>query len=69
MIALKSNTGGSSFQVYNDGKPIGHIRMQRGLTGEKYLASIERNGQEESNGKEYDSPNDALKWIEKQITV
>ncbi|HHO75613.1 MAG TPA: hypothetical protein ENN05_04180 [Deltaproteobacteria bacterium] len=69
MITLKSNTGGSSFHVYNDGEPIGHIRTLRGLTGEKYLASIERDGRRETCGKEYDSPDAALEWIKNQITA
>jgi len=69
MIALTSNNGGSSFHAYNDGELIGHIRVQRGLTGEKYLASVDRDGEEESAGKEFDSPDEALKWIEKRLTV
>ncbi|MGD0820888.1 MAG: hypothetical protein ABSA71_09100 [Desulfomonilia bacterium] len=68
MIALKSSTSdGSSFRVYDDEKLLGYIRKQRGLTGDKYLASIDRNGEEESNKKDFDSPDDALQWIEKQI--
>jgi hypothetical protein len=65
MIALKSQDGGSSFQVYDDDKLIGHVRMQKGQTGNRYLASIQRNGQEEINRKEFDSPEDALRWIER----
>jgi|GEM_PF-2443213 hypothetical protein len=68
VIALKSSTSdGSSFRVYDDEKLLGYIRKQRGLTGDKYLASIDRNGEEESNKKDFDSPDDALQWIEKQI--
>jgi hypothetical protein len=67
MIALKSPTSdGSEFLVYDDDNLIGHIRKLKGLTGNRYMASIERNGEEESNGKEYDSPDDALRWIEMQ---
>jgi hypothetical protein len=69
MIALKFHDGGSVFQVYDDDKLIAHIRKQKGLTGDRYLASIHNHGQEESYGKEFDSPDDALRWIEKQITV
>ena len=69
MIALRSTDGDRSFQVYNDEKLIGHIQMQIGLTGEKYLASIDRDGEEVSAGKEFNSPQNALQWIEKQITV
>ena len=66
MIALRSTDGDLSFQVYDDGEPIGHIRMQIGLTGEKYLASFDKNGEENSAEKEFNSPDEALKWIEKQ---
>lgn len=66
MIALNSRDGGSSFQVYDDGELIGHIRKQKGLTGDKYLPSVDKDGEEESAGKEFDSPQDALQWIEKQ---
>lgn len=67
MIALKSYiSDGSSFQVYEDGNLIGHIRRQSSLNGDKYLASIDMNGKEKSNDKAFDSPDDALQWIEKQ---
>ena len=66
MIALRSTDGDRSFQVYDDEELIGHIRMQIGLTGEKYLASFDKDGKEESAGKEFYSPYDALKWIENQ---
>ncbi len=69
MIALKaSNSDGSSFGVYGDDKLIAHIHKQKGLTGDRYLASIHNSGHEESNRKEFDSPDDALRWIENQIT-
>lgn len=64
MIALKSRDGGSSFQVYDDGELLGHINRQKGLTGDKYLALFDRDGEEENTGKEFDSPQDALHWIE-----
>ena len=66
MIALRSTDGDRSFQVYDDDKLIGHIRMQIGLTGEKYLASVDKDGEEEGAEKEFNSPDEALKWIEKQ---
>ena len=70
MIALRSSTSdGASFRVYDDDKLIGHIHKQKGLTGDRYLATIDLDGQEENTGKEFDSPDDALKWIEKQITA
>jgi hypothetical protein len=67
MIALRSSTSdGSSFRVYDDDILIGHINRQRALTGDRYLASIDWNGKEKSNDKAFDSPGDALKWIENQ---
>lgn len=57
--------GISGISDVNDRQRISHIRMRESLSGERYLASIERDGQEESNGKDFDSPDDALKWIEK----
>ena len=65
MIRLKSSiSDGLVFQVYNDNKLIGHIRKLKGLTGYKYMASIEKDGQEEINRKKFDNPDDALYWIE-----
>jgi hypothetical protein len=65
MIALRSTDGDRSFKVYDDDKLIGHIRMQIGLTGEKYIASFDKDGEENSTGKEFNSPQDALQWIKK----
>jgi hypothetical protein len=65
MIRLKSSISDSSvFEVYNDNRLIGHIRKLKGLTGNRYIASIEKNGQEVINRKSFDSPDDALYWIE-----
>lgn len=65
MIALKSSTSdGSSFRVYYDDILIGHIRKLKGLTGDRYMASIDWNGEEKINDKAFDSPDDALRWIE-----
>lgn len=65
MIALKSSTSdGSSFRVYDDDILIGYIHRQSALAGDRYLASIDWNGEEKSDGKQFDSPDDALKWIE-----
>ena len=65
MIRLKSSKSDVSvFQVYNDNKLIGHIRKLKGLRGYKYRASIEKGGQVETSGKEFDNPDDALYWIE-----
>ena len=65
MIALKSRDGGSSFQVYDDGELIGHINKLKRLTGDKSLALVNDGTKEESTGKEFDNPQDALQWLEK----
>ncbi len=66
MIGLRSTDGDRSFQVYDDDMLIGHIQLQSGMTGEKYFASVDKDGEEVTAGKEFNSPNDALKWIENQ---
>ncbi len=65
MIALKSSTSdGSSFRVYDDDILIGYIDRQKSLTGDRYWASLNRDV--ESKGKQFDSPDDALRWIDLQ---
>ena len=67
MIAFKSfKSDGSSFQVYEDDILIGHIRRQSSLNGDKFIAVIDVNGEERSSDKAFDSPDDALQWIERQ---
>ena len=67
MIAFKSfKSDGSSFQVYEDDILIGHIRRQTGLNGDKFNAVIDVNGKEKSSDKAFDSPDEGLKWIERQ---
>ena len=67
MIALKSyKSDGSSFQVYDDDTLIGHIRRQSSLNGDKFIAVIDVDGKEKSSDKAFDSPDDALQWIERQ---
>ena len=67
MIIFKSNkSDGSSFQVYDDDMLIGHIRRQTGLNGDKFIAVIDVNGKEKSSDKVFDSPDEALQWIERQ---
>lgn len=66
MIALKSTSSdGSSFKVYKDDTLIGYIHKSKGLSGDKYQAAIDKSGEEERAEKDFDSPNDALQWIEK----
>jgi len=67
MIAFKSfKSDGSSFQVYEDDKLIGQINRQSSLNGDKFIAVIDVNGKEKSSDKAFDSPDDALQWIERQ---
>ena len=67
MIAFKSHASdGSSFQVYEDNILIGHIRRQSSLNGDKFIAVLNVNGKEKSSDKVFDSPDDALQWIDKQ---
>ena len=67
MIAFKSfKSDGSSFQVYDDGILLGHIRRQSSLNGDKFIAVIDVDGKEKSSDKAFDSPDDALQWIERQ---
>jgi hypothetical protein len=67
MIAFKSfKIDGSSFQVYDDDILIGHIRRQSSLNGDKFIAVLDVNGEERSSDKIFDSPDDALQWIERQ---
>ena len=48
MIALKSTTSdGSEYQVFDDEKLIGHIHLKKGLSGNRYLASIFQEGKEQ----------------------
>ena len=64
MKSFKSD--GSSFQVYDDDTLIGHIRRQSSMNGEKFIAVIDVNGKEKSSDKAFDSPDEALQWIERQ---
>ena len=67
MIALKSYiSDGSSYQVYEDDTLIGHILRQTGLNGDKFIAVIDMDGRQKNSDKAFDSPNEALQWIEEQ---
>jgi len=67
MIALKSYiSDGSSFQVYEDDTLIGHILRQTGPNGDKFIAVIDMNGRQKNSDRAFDSPADALEWIEEQ---
>jgi len=45
---------------------LGHIRRQSSLNGDKFIAVIDVDGKEKSSDKAFDSPDDALQWIERQ---
>jgi hypothetical protein len=67
MISFKSyKSDGSSFQVYDYDILIGHIRRQSGLNGDKFITVDDVDGKEKSRDKAFDSPDDALQWIERQ---
>lgn len=66
MITLKSSTSdGSEFQVYDDDKRIGQIIKTKGPSGDRYLASLDKVGNEKFSDKEFDASHQALQWIEK----
>lgn len=65
MITLKSATSdGSSYQVYDDDKLIGHIIRKRGASGDRYWASLDGDGNGEHSEKEFHASHEALQWIE-----
>jgi hypothetical protein len=67
MIAFRSHASdGSSFLVYENDTLIGHIHRQTGPNGDKFIAVIDMNGEEKSSNKAFNSPDEALQWIEEQ---
>ena len=68
MITLKSSTSdGSSYDVYDEKTLIGHVRLKESLSGNRYLALIYQKGEGKSADKEFDSPQEALQWIERML--
>lgn len=68
MITLKSSTSdGSLFQVYNNNDRIGLIIKKLGPSGDRYLASIDKLGNEGHLEKEFDASHQALRWIEENV--
>jgi hypothetical protein len=66
LITLKYSTNnGFSFQVLEDNQPIGSVSITTRLTCDKYLAMIHGGGEEDCSAKEFDTPHDALYWLEK----
>lgn len=67
MITLKYSTNNRfSFQVLENNHPIGSVRINTGLTCDKYLAMIHGEGNEACRAKEFDTAHDALCWLEKR---
>ena len=67
MITFRSHASdGSSFQVYENDTLIGHIHRQTNFDGDKFIVVIDVNGEEKLSNKAFDSPGDALEWIERQ---
>jgi len=65
MIKLKSSTSdGSFYRVYKDNRLIGNIFKQKGLSGDRYHASIYSNEKDKPFEKIFDASHEALKWIE-----
>jgi hypothetical protein len=67
LITLKYSTNnGFSFQVLEDSQLIGSVSINTRLTCDKYLAMIHGEGEEDCSAKEFDTPHDALYWLEKR---
>jgi hypothetical protein len=66
MITLRYSTNdGSSYQVFKDSELIGHVRIKKSMTSDKYLAVIKGQEEEDCSAKEFDTPYDAMYWLEK----
>jgi hypothetical protein len=61
-----STNNGFSFQVLEDNQPIGSVSINKRLTCDKYLAMIHGEGEVDCSAKEFDTPHDALYWLEKR---
>jgi len=67
MITLKYSTNNRfSFQVLENNQPIGSVRINTGLTCDKYLAMLHGEGNQDCRAKEFDTAHDALCWLEKR---
>ncbi len=63
MITLRSSASdGSFYQVYKDNRLIGNIFKQKGLSGDRYRASI--HDDDKAFEKVFDASHEALRWIE-----
>jgi len=65
LITLKYSTNnGFSFQVLEDSQLLGSVSIETRLTCDKYLAVIHGQGEADCSAKEFDTPHDALYWLE-----
>ena len=66
MITVRYSTNdSSSYQVFKDCELIGHVHIKKSMTSDKYLAVIQGEGEEDCSAKEFDTPYDAMHWLEK----
>jgi hypothetical protein len=66
LITLKYWTDNGSFQVLEDTRLIGRVSIDPRLTCDKYLAVAMGEGTENRSAMEFDTPHDALSWLERQ---
>lgn len=65
---ISSSSDGSFYQVYKDNKRIGIIFKQRGLSGDRYRASIQNKGKDAASERVFDATHEALQWMENHMT-
>ena len=67
MITLRYSTNNDLIcQVFEDSQLIGRVRIKKSMTGDKYLAVIHGEEEEDCSAKEFDTLHDALYWLEKR---
>jgi hypothetical protein len=66
VITLKYTTNNrSTFQVLEDSHLIGIVSINTRLTCDKYQAMIHGEVKNDCRTKEFDTPHDAVRWLEK----
>lgn len=66
LITLKYSTDNGSFQVLEDTQLLGSVCIDSRLTCDKYLAVAMGEGNDACSTMEFNTPHDALSWLEKQ---
>jgi hypothetical protein len=67
LITLKYSTNnGFSFQVLEDTQLIGSVCIDTRLTCDKYLAVVHGEGEDDGSAMEFNTPHDALCWLERR---